>query len=106
MRRLPAGLCELPRPFWGLLAGTFVNRFGAFVLIFLVLWLTRQGYSEAQAGIALGAYALRGRGHARPLPGRGLLADRRAGDAGRVTSELYRPASAALVADLVPEGGA
>src|SRR5437660_1725596 len=46
----------LPPAAWVLFAGTFVNRFGTFVIPFLVLYLTREGYSMAQAGLALGFY--------------------------------------------------
>jgi MFS family permease len=39
-----------------LLVGTFVNRLGGFLQIFLVLYLTHRGFSAAKAGLALGAY--------------------------------------------------
>jgi MFS family permease len=39
-----------------LLLGVFVNQLGAFVQVFLVLFLVDQGASDAHAGIALGAY--------------------------------------------------
>ena len=39
-----------------LLCGVFVNQLGAFVQVFLVLFLVDQGSSDARAGIALGAY--------------------------------------------------
>jgi predicted MFS family arabinose efflux permease len=38
------------------MVGTFVNRLGAFLQVFLVLYLVHSGYSGAQAGGALGAY--------------------------------------------------
>ena len=41
-----------------LYAGTFINRFGSFVAVFLVLFMTRKGYSPAQAGLAVGAFGL------------------------------------------------
>jgi MFS family permease len=120
-----------PRAAWILFAGTFVNRFGSFVLPFLVLYLTRAGYSAAQAGVAMGIYGL---GHLLASIAGGHLADR----IGRrntivismfgsavtmltlsqahtyasivtitfatgLFSELYRPASYALVADLIAE---
>lgn len=44
------------RPVWLLLIGTLINRLGTFLQIYLVLYLTRQGYSVAEAGLALGAY--------------------------------------------------
>lgn len=37
------------------LVGVFVNQFGAFVQFFLVLYLTERGFSNPQAGLALGA---------------------------------------------------
>ena len=40
------------------LLGVFVNQFGAFVQFFLVLYLTERGFSNAQAGLALGAYSV------------------------------------------------
>jgi hypothetical protein len=36
---LREGSRTLPRPVWLPCAGTFVNRFGSFVAVFLVLWL-------------------------------------------------------------------
>jgi len=127
---LRANLRALPAPAWILFGGTFVNRFGTFVMPFLVLYLTRNGYSIAQAGLAAGSY---GGGHIIASLLGGHLADR----FGRrntialsmfssaaamialsqarglpvillitfftgMTSELYRPASHALIADLVP----
>lgn len=41
-----------------LYAGTFINRFGSFVAVFLVLFMTRKGFSPAQAGLAVGAFGL------------------------------------------------
>src|SRR6478609_10514228 len=48
----------MPRPVWFLFAGSFVNRFGSFVLPFLVLYLTRRGYTPAEAGVAISAYGV------------------------------------------------
>ena len=129
---LLASLRTLPRAAWILFLGVFLNKFGSFVVPFLTLYLTRQGYSMADAGIAIGAY---GAGHflasglgghladtigrrktivlsmfsaaitmlllsqARSLPAI-ILLTAFAGLAG----ELYRPASSALLADLVPAG--
>jgi len=39
-----------------LLAGIFVNRLGAFIQVFLVLFLTTRGFSTVQAGTALAMY--------------------------------------------------
>ncbi|HJU65750.1 MAG TPA: MFS transporter [Gemmatimonadaceae bacterium] len=129
---LRARVAALPRPAWALFAGTFINRFGSFVLVFLVLYLTRKGYSPAQAGLAASVYGL---GHVLASLFGGHLADylgrRRTialsmfsaaaallalsqvsalpliiiltGFVG-LTAELYRPAAAALLADLTPAG--
>jgi len=48
-------LRSLPRAFWVLFAGTFINRFGTFVWPFLTIYLTRQGYSLADAAWAISA---------------------------------------------------
>jgi MFS family permease len=47
---------QTPRPARALLAGVFVNRLAGFLQIFLVLFLTHQGFSSGQAGLALGLY--------------------------------------------------
>jgi MFS family permease len=123
-------LAALPGPVWVLCAGMFVNRFGSFVLPWLVLWMTRRGYDPLQAGFAGSAYGVGSLAAA--LLG-GALADRlgrrqtivvsmfgsgvamlllsraatmpaivaMAAVAG-VFAELYRPAIGALVTDLTP----
>jgi MFS family permease len=119
----------LPRPVWVLFAGSFVNRFGSFVATFLVLYLVERGFSAASAGLAVSAYgvgslasALVGGWLADRIGGRAAIAtsmfsaaavalalsqaDRLASVvvlAGLfgMSTELYRPASAALLADLV-----
>ena len=123
---------DLPRTAWVIYAGTFINRFGSFVLTFLVLILVRRGYSAAEAGIAASAYGV---GSVAAAMIGGQLADRLgrrrtialsmfsgaavilllwraqalpaiialAGLAG-MTGELYRPAAAALLADVTPKG--
>lgn len=125
-------LRELPRPAWVLFGGTFINRFGSFVLAFLVFYLTSRGYSAASAGLALSAYgigsmaaALAG-GHLADSIGRRnsialsmfssaatMLALSQATGIRLIvpltalagfTAELYRPASSALIADLTPPG--
>lgn len=53
LRTLPR---TLPRPMWALVFGSFLNRFGDFVSVFLVLYLTERGYTVPQAGLAIGAY--------------------------------------------------
>ena len=125
-----ASVRSMPPAAWVLFGGSFVNRFGSFVLVFLVIWLTEEGYSPAQAGAAVSAYGVGALGAS--LLG-GYLADRIGrGNAialsmlsaaatmlalsqadtlplvlglsvlAGLTAELYRPASAALLADLVP----
>src|SRR5258707_15057670 len=131
-QNLIANLKALPRPAWILFLRTFLNKFGAFVIPFLVLYMTRQGFSMAQAAVAIGAYGV---GNFVASGVGGYLADR----IGRrktialsmfsgavamvllsqattfhaivlltaltgMTGELYRPASSALLADLVPAG--
>jgi len=127
-----ADLRALPPAAWLLFAGTFVNRFGSFVLTFLVLYLRDRGYSAREAGAALAAYGLGSLGAA--LAG-GLLADRlgrrnaialsmgasaatmlalsQADNLAAIVAlvalagfaaEAYRPASHALLADLTPAG--
>lgn len=128
---LRENLRTLPAAAWILFAGTFLNRFGTFVMPFLILYFTRKGYSEVRSGLAVGAYGL---GHLVASVIGGHLADR----IGRrntialsmfsvaasmmllsqaesfpvitaltfltgLTGELYRPASSALLADLVPQ---
>jgi MFS family permease len=125
-------LRQLPRPVWILFAGTFLNKFGAFVIPFLSLYMTGRGFSVTEAGIAMGAY---GAGHFLACLIGGQMAD----SWGRrptlvfsmfstavvmlalsqarsfaaisiltffagLTGELYRPACSALLADLVPQG--
>ncbi|MCC6651443.1 MAG: MFS transporter [Candidatus Eisenbacteria bacterium] len=64
----------LPRPFWFLFAGTFVNRLGSFVLPFLALYLTQERHlSLVQAGAILSLY---GAGATAAGPIGGFLADR------------------------------
>lgn len=123
-------LAALPRAVYVLCLGSFINRFGCFVVPFLVIYLGRRGFTAGQAGLAVSAY---GAGHlAASLLG-GHLADR----IGRrptivlsmfssagftlllafldrlpwiiavlfltgLTAELLRPAVSALIADLVP----
>jgi MFS family permease len=129
---LLTSLRQLPRPVWILFAGTFLNKFGAFVIPFLSLYMTKRGFSITQAGVAMGAY---GAGHFLACLIGGHLAD----SIGRrptlvlsmfstafvmltlsqansfelivaltllagLTGELYRPACSALLADLVPPG--
>jgi MFS family permease len=120
----------MPRSAWVLFAGTFVNRLGTFVLPFITLYLTRNGFSAPQAGLAIGAYGLGGL--IAQIVG-GLLADRigrrnaialsmfstgaltlalwRADTLALIVplmfaigtmGEMHRPAAGALIADLLP----
>jgi MFS family permease len=64
----------LPRTFWFLWAGTLINRLGAFVVIFLAIYLTgERGFSQSQAGLVIGLY---GAGGAIGTMTGGVLADR------------------------------
>jgi MFS family permease len=120
----------MPSAAWVLLAGTFVNRLGTFVLPFITLYLTRRGFSAPQAGLAVAMYGLGG--FAAQLFG-GLLTDRigRRNTIGfsmlgaaaltlvlwqvdtlaviypvmvllALVAELHRPAASALIVDLLP----
>lgn len=51
--RLLGDLCALPGASWVLILGTFVNWFGRFVVFFLALYLTKRGFSPAEAGSAI-----------------------------------------------------
>jgi MFS family permease len=55
---LLADLRSLPRAFWVLFVGTFINRFGTFVWPFLTIYLTRQGYSLGAVGWTVSAFGL------------------------------------------------
>jgi len=122
---------EFPRPVWFLFLGMFLNRFGTFVVPFLALHITRLGYSARQAGLALGAFgaghllaAVIGGQLADSLGRRRtimlsvvsgafcmLLLSQAVAFGWLVTlafltglvGEFYRPASSALLADLVPD---
>ncbi len=123
-------LRALPRPAWILFLGTFLNKFGTFVLPFLTLYLTQRGFTLNDAGLAISAYGVGGLmasvlgGHLADAIGRrktialsmfsvaaammllsqsnSLLAIIAATWLAALTGELYRPASRALLADLVP----
>ena len=51
-------LKSLPGIAWILFGGALINRFGTFVLVFLVLYLKDSGYTAAQAGLAMSAYGV------------------------------------------------
>jgi MFS family permease len=129
---LREGIRSLPGPVWILCAGTFVNRFGSFVAVFLILYLRSRGYSIAEAGLVVSFYGI---GNVVAAGVGGWVADR----FGRrnalalsmfssavtllllsqaqslpwiivlttlagMTGEMYRPAAAALLTDLTPAG--
>lgn len=124
------GKMGLSRPLWILLIGVFVNRFGSFVSFFLALYLVSKGYSATEAGLTVGAYGVGAVGatslggiltdkigrrktvilsmfssavsvlllsQASILPVIVILSI-----AAGAASELYRPATNVLIADLVP----
>ncbi|HXJ14085.1 MAG TPA: MFS transporter, partial [Candidatus Limnocylindrales bacterium] len=129
---LATRLRALPRPVWILFIGTFLNKFGAFVIPFLTLYMTNRGYSVPQAAAAISSYgigcflAAALGGHLADTFGRRntiifsmfstaaamlLLSQANSFPAILVitffvaaTGELYRPACSALLADLVPPG--
>ncbi|MEM0963910.1 MAG: MFS transporter [Bacteroidota bacterium] len=132
MPSLRPALAAIPRPFWVLVVGTFINRTGLVVVPFLALFLTSQrgvGVAAATLAVSLyGAGAFAGgflggwasdRFGRRPV----LLASLVGGAvpvallpfastyaavavcalAFGLLAEMYRPAVSAVVADLLPE---
>jgi MFS family permease len=126
---LLSSLVSLPRAAWVLFLGTFLNKFGGFVVPFLTLYLTSEGYTVSQTGWAVSAYGFGNLGAS--ILG-GHLADKlgrrktillsmfsgaammmllsQAHHLGLIialtaltglTNEFYRPASQALLADIV-----
>lgn len=122
-------LAGLPREVWVVSVGSFINRFGGFVVPFLVLYMVHGGYSPAGAALAVSAYAT---GKIAAGPAGGIVTDRlgpRAATVGSMiasaaltlalgsarglgliiatatltglASELYRPATSAIVATAV-----
>ncbi|MEV6344538.1 MFS transporter [Actinoplanes sp. NPDC051851] len=64
----------LPRQFWFLWTGTLINRVGAFVVLFLSIYLTAERhFTQSQAGLVLGLYGV---GGAIGTMTGGVLADR------------------------------
>src|SRR5919109_2535890 len=70
---LRQGIRSLPRPVWILCAGSFVNRFGSFVAVFLVLYLRSEGYSIAESGLVVSFYGI---GNTAAAAAGGWFADR------------------------------
>ncbi|MFJ4186813.1 MDR family MFS transporter [Kitasatospora sp. NPDC089509] len=130
--RLKAGLSGMPRAFWALWVGTLVNRIGTMVQPFFALYLTSgRGFSTAVAGTLLTVFAvgmlfsqliagwLADRFGRRATLLGGMLTSAALMVTIALSSSLYafavelfllglaidvyRPASTALVADLIPE---
>jgi MFS family permease len=129
---LRENLRALPRSAWILFFGTFLNKFGTFVVPFLAIYMTQLGYPAAQAGLPIASYGvgtlaacLLGGNLADRIGRRktivlsmfsaaaAMLCLSQARGLGPIiffsglaglTGELYRPASSALLADLVPSG--
>ena len=95
------GLAGLPRSFWFLVLGMWINRLGAFVLPVLSLYLQeREGLSE---NASLRVFSLTAVGHARHMEGPTGRSDalRRAMSTNAAASKLRvtTRSSAGLVAD-------
>jgi MFS family permease len=127
-----ASLRALPRAAWILFLGIFLNRFGTFVIPFLTLYMKGKGYGVGDAGIAIGSYGLGtllasflGGYLADRIGRRKTIAISMFGGAASMLvlsraeswwgivlltglnglcGEFYRPASTALLADVVPAG--
>ncbi|MEQ1862722.1 MAG: MFS transporter [Chthoniobacteraceae bacterium] len=128
---LTADLRAMPRAFWVLVAGVFVNRFGSFVYPFLTVFLSGRNFSLGAIGAIIAGY---GAGSALATVAGGWTSDRFGRRNTIVAGTLanaafvfalyfasstpmlamltmlagfsggfYQPASSALVADLVPE---
>ncbi|MGW2211306.1 MDR family MFS transporter [Streptomyces sp. NPDC001781] len=88
-------LTDYPSAAWVIFAGMFVNKFGNFLNVFLVLYLIGEGYSAGQAGLALSIAGLGG--FAGNIIG-GTVADR----FGRRTAIVVSQFGAALFTAAVP----
>jgi MFS family permease len=131
-RTMRRNIKDLPPPAWFLVGGNFINWFASFAIVFLVLYLRDEGYSFAEAGAAVAAYGL-GEMVTGGLAGyvadrfgrRNTMAVSMFASAATILSlyfaksyglilvvaflagvatEGWRPASRALMADLVPQG--
>jgi MFS family permease len=58
LQRLSRDVRALPRPVFVLVGGQFVNRFGAFVMPFLALFLTGRGFSMGAIAAVIGAMSV------------------------------------------------
>jgi MFS family permease len=122
---------DSPLPVKTILAGVLVNRLGGFLSIFLALFLVSRGYSTAQAAIALGAYGggatvgvFIGGALADRLGARNATVISMTSSSACIASllflhnywlllaavalvnmvaQMYRPASATLLSDMIPE---
>lgn len=123
-------LRELPNPVRVLLFGIALNRMGSFVALFLILYLTDNGYSPSRAGLVLTAFGVgtiagsfvggtvAGRfGPRRAIVGSMLLSGVATACLGFVDqyvpllvislaagtfTQVYRPAASTLLAELTP----
>ena len=128
--RLRDSFRAMPRTAWVLFAGTFVLRLGSFVFPFLALYLTKNGLSVTEAGLAITGYGvgamlaqLSGGLLTDRIGRRNAIAISMITSAAMVLlllqarslpavliivvvyaffAELHRPASGALIADLIP----
>jgi len=122
---------ESPTAVKAIFAGVFINRVGAFLNIFLVLFMASRGHSPAESAAALGVYGV---GGVLGILIGGMLADRLGARAATVfsmssaavltaallylpnyvlllaavalcglVSQIFRPASATLLSELTPE---
>ncbi|MCP2337456.1 MFS transporter [Actinomadura rupiterrae] len=122
---------EAPVPVRAVIVGLMVNRLGTFVQVFLVLYLTHRGFSTTEAGIGLGVYGagsvlglLVGGGLTDRIGSRRTIVLSMAGSAALTlavlyapqywailaalallgaVAQVYRPASANLLAEMVPD---
>jgi len=121
---------EMPGQAKALLAGVFVSKLAGFIQIFLVLFLTHRGFSQGQAGVALGLYGagavvgtFAGGGLSDRLSARAVTLISMLGSALLIVSivyltnygliliavvlvsavgQLYRPAAQSLITELTP----
>jgi MFS family permease len=131
-RTMRQNIKELPQSAWILIGGNFINWFASFAITFLVLYLTRRGVSFAKAGAAVAVFGAGGMvagvlgGQLADRMGRrNTMAVSMFVSATAVlliyyvhaywailalsflvglATDTWRPASRALMADVVPEG--